>query len=871
MKFRYLIYSLPLFLINTLQAQNHIAFNHLTVEDGLSQSSVTCIFQDSKGFMWFGTQDGLNRYDGYNIKVFKNDPEDTTSLINNFIFSIYEDTSGALYIENQGGGFQRYDPRHESFIRFPKDSLNLSHIRYSTFGALYIDPSGVQWIGGQGSPTGLKRVDPATGKTTVYKHDPADPASLSDDKVFSVYRDRLGNLWVGTAGGLDEFDEDTGTFTHYRNEPGNPNSLSDNNVWPIFQDSQRNLWIGTANGGLNKFNPQDGTFISYKNDQSDPTSLNDNYILSLYEDRSGMIWIGTNAGGVNYFNPASQVFSHFSHDPSNDNSLSDNFVLSMCSSEDGDYWIGTRGGLNRFDYDKKRFRRYLFDPAVKNGISSNSIQTLFEDRSGTLWIGNLRSGLDAFNPSTSKFRHYQNDPVNTNSLSDNRVFAITQDKNGYLWIGTYEGGVNRLDPATGSIVRYMHDENDPASISSNRVWSLAFDKTEKLWIGTFGGGVNIFDPVSHRSVHLRNDPDDPNSLVDDNVIRIFIDKNNVAWVGTTKGLSRFNRKTKKFKNFREKDGLPNEFIFGILEDNSGNLWLSTNNGLSMFNPVTENFTNYFYQDGLQGNEFNQSAFAKDKKTGRLLFGGNNGFNVFNPANIRGNTFIPPVVFTEYTRYNTDDKEGKPIFEKGVAERDSLFLTYKDNIINLQFAALSYYNNSENRYKYMLEGFNKNWIQLGTDHTITFTNLSPGKYNLKVIGSNNDGIWNNTGADIFIEVTPPWWRTKTAYGIYIVIFLGILYGARRIELNRREQKAQIRENVLRLKATEAEKRAIQVENERKTKELEEARQMQLSMLPKTLPKLPNLEIAAFMRTATEVGGDYYDFIQNDGGPLSCRIW
>ena len=409
--------------------------------------------------------------------------------------------------------------------------------------------------------------------------------------------------------------------------------------------------------------------------------------------------------------------------------------------------------------------------------------------------------------------------------------------------------------------------NDPGSISSNAVWSVAVDASDNIWLGTFGGGIDIFDPVTKKSTHLKNDPDDFSSLLDDNVIRIFIDKNDDIWAGTTKGLSRYNRKTNKFKNYREKDGLPNEFVYGIVQDNTGDLWLSTNKGLSRFNPKDETFKNYYYQDGLQGNEFNQNAFAKDNKTGRLLFGGSNGFNVFNPDKIKDNSFVPPIVFTEYLRFNTDDKEGKPILEKGISERDSLFLTYKDNIITLQFAGLSYYNNSENRYKYRLEGFNKNWIQLGNDHSITFTNLSPGKYNLKVIGSNNDGVWNNIGAGLFIEVTPPWWRTKIAYAFYMLIFLSVLYLARRTELNRREQKAKIRENELRLKATEAEKRAIEAENERKTKELEEARQMQLSMLPRTLPKLPNLEIAAFMRTATEVGGDYYDFLIQDGGPLN----
>ncbi|HKB86355.1 MAG TPA: two-component regulator propeller domain-containing protein [Ignavibacteriaceae bacterium] len=867
MKIRHLIFILPLFFIYTAQAQNHIAFNHLTVEEGLSQSAVNCIFQDEKGFMWFGTQDGLNRYDGYNIKIFKNDPDDSTSLINNFIFSIFEDTSGILYIENQGGGFQKYNPLTESFIRMSKSKLDLSHTRFSTNGAFLVDASGIEWMGGQASPDGLKKINTKTGKIIVYKHDPLDPGSLSDNKVYSIYRDKPGNLWVGTAGGLDKLNEKTGKFIHYRHDPGNPESLSDNNVWPIYEDSRGYLWVGTANGGLNRFDPGEGTFISYKNDPADPTSINDNYILSVYEDRSGMMWIGTNAGGVNYYNPSSQIFNHFANDPSDKNSLSNNFILSMCVDKNPDvYWIGTRGGLSRFDFKRKQFKNYTYDPSIKNGISSNSIQTLFEDLSGNLWIGNLRNGLDMLNPVTSAFKHYESIPSDTNSLSDNRIYALAQDKQGSLWIGTYQGGLNKLDPVSGKVICYRHHDNDPNSISSDRVWSVAVDKTGKLWLGTFGGGVNVFDPASGTAVHLKNNPDDPTSLIDNNVIRVFIDKDNIVWVGTTKGLSRYDSGIKKFKNFREKDGLPNEFIFGILQDKSGDLWLSTNNGLSRFDPKTEIFTNYFYQDGLQGNEFNQSAFAKDYKTGRLLFGGNNGFNIFNPENIKGNTYIPPIVFTDYVRYNTDDEEGKPIFEKGISERDSLFLTYKDNIINLQFSALSYNNNSDNRYKYMLKGFNKNWIQLGNEHTITFTNLSPGKYNLKVIGSNNDGIWNNEGSELFIEVTPPWWRTKTAYGIYVVIFIGVLYGARRIELNRREQKAQIRENELRLKATVAEKRAIEAENERKTKELEEARQMQLSMLPKTLPQLPNLEIAAFMRTATEVGGDYYDLIKQDGGPL-----
>ncbi len=868
MKIKCLIFILILFFLPDVPAQNHIIFNHLSVEDGLSQSAVTCIFQDSKGFMWFGTQDGLNRFDGYNTKVFKNDPSDSTTLINNFIFSIYEDRESNLYIENQGGGFQKYNPITESFIRLLKKSINLSGARFNTVSAFFQDKSGTQWIGGLGAGTGLKRIDAGTGKVTIYKHDPFNASSLSDDKVYSVYRDREGNLWVGTFNGLDRLDEKTGGFIHYRNDPNNPNSLSGNWVWPVYEDAKGYLWIGTVKGGLNRYDPKKNIFINFKNNPSDPTSLSDNFIFSIYEDRSANIWVGTNTGGVNYFHPSSQVFNPFTNEPGNKNSLSDNSVLSMCVDKEGLYWIGTSdGGLDRFDYKKELFKNYKHNPSNSNSISSNSIQSIYEDESGLLWIGNFSSGLDVFDRKNSTFRHYQHSASDTNSLSDNRIYSITGDTKGNIWIGTYGGGLNELDPNTGKVTRFEHNDKDTNSISSNSVWSVAIDHSGNLWLGTFGGGIDIFNFTNFKITHLKNIHDDNTSLMDNDVIRVFVDSKDNIWVGSTKGLSRYYREKKLFKNYREKDGLPNEFVYGILEDNSGDLWISTNKGLSRFNPETETFKNYYYQDGLQGNEFNQNAFAKDNSTGRLLFGGPNGFNVFNPDNIKDNSYIPPIVFTDYTRYNSDDEEGRPIIEKGISACDSLFLTYKDNIINLQFAGLSYYNNSDNEYKYELEGFNENWIQLGHDHSVTFTNLSPGKYNLKVIGSNNDGVWNNEGASLFIQVTPPWWKTKTAYGFYIVISLGILYGARRIELNRREQKARIRENELRLKATEAEKRAIEAENERKTKELEEARQLQLSMLPKELPILPNLEIAAFMRTATEVGGDYYDFIVQDEGVLN----
>jgi ligand-binding sensor domain-containing protein/serine phosphatase RsbU (regulator of sigma subunit) len=860
-----------LLLFPDIFCQSHLSFNHLGVENGLSQSAITCIFQDSKGFMWFGTQDGLNRYDGYNFKIFKNDPDDTTSLSDNFIFSIYEDESNSLFIETQSGKLNKFNSLTESFKIVSPDDINKYKSRMSSVLAVYYDKTGVEWTGGLSKETGIKMENKNTGETKVYIHSPNDKFSLSDNKVYSVFRDSRGSLWVGTANGLDKLDENTDRFQHFKNIPGNPNSLSDNWVWPLFEDSKGNLWIGTVKGGLNKFDPASNTFINFKNDPANPNSINDNFIFSIYEDCSGLIWVGTNTGGVNYFDPSSQVFEHYFNIPENKNSLIDNTVYSVCADKEGNYWIGTRsGGLDKFDYQKKKFINYSHNSSNTNSLISNSVQVIYEDRSGILWVGTYNSGLDAFNPKTGTFTHYVNNSKDPGSLSDNRIYSLVEDKSGNIWIGTYGGGLNKLDRATRKFVRYQVNENDKTSISSNATWSIALDDADNLWVGTFGGGVNAFNLNNQTFTNYKNNPEDSTSLADDNIIRVFKDSNGNMWFGTTKGLCRYQAESNSFKLYSEKDGLSNNFIYGILEDTKGNLWLSTNNGLSKFNPQSETFRNFYSEDGLQNNEFNQNAFAKDEKTGNLLFGGVNGFNVFNPERVTGNTYVPEISFTNYLRYNTDDEEGRPIIEKGISERDTILLTYKDNIVTLEFAALSYYNNFKNQYRYMLEGFNENWIQLGNNNKVTFTNLSPGEYVLRVIGSNNDGVWNEIGKTLFVEVTPPWWRTNIAYAIYAILFISFLYAVRSFEIKRREQKTKLRENELRLKATEAEKRAIQIENDRKTKELEEARELQLSMLPKELPKLPNLEIAAFMRTATEVGGDYYDFIVQENGILNVAF-
>jgi ligand-binding sensor domain-containing protein len=337
----------------TIYAQSNIRFNHLTVEDGLSQSAVTCILQDKKGFIWFGTQDGLNRYDGYNFKSFKNDSHDSTTLTENFIYTIYEDKSANLFIETQNGNFHLYNPVNETFSLIKKESIDLTNCRFNSNGAFFIEPNGVKWTGGQSKNIGLIREN-EKGEVKEFKHNPRDPYSLSSDNVYSIYKDAKGNLWVGTSDGLNRFEEQTGKFYRFKNDSEDPNSIADNWVWSIFEDTKGNLWIGTVRGGLCRYDSQTNSFFNNKNDPADPASLNDNFIFSIYQSRSGVIWVGTNTGGINYFHLSTQVFEHYISKPGIKNTLTDNEILSMFADSKGNYWIGTReGGLNKFDYSKK--------------------------------------------------------------------------------------------------------------------------------------------------------------------------------------------------------------------------------------------------------------------------------------------------------------------------------------------------------------------------------------------------------------------------------------------------------------------------------------------------------------------------------------
>ncbi len=858
------------FLLSSL-AQQRIMFSHLTQEDGLSQNTVLCIIQDARGFMWFGTQEGLNRYDGYGFTVFRNDPRVQASLSGSFVTFLAVDSSGVLWVGTWEHPelLDRYDPASESFSAFPRDSVNLTGADINAARSFYEDLSGNWWYGGRDA--GLTRFDPTSGKSTVYKNDPSNPASIAHDNVYQIVEDPNGMLWVSTFGGLDRFNPKTGIFEHFRHSERDPRSISDDETWPLLVDRNGDLWVGTYGGGLNRFDRETETFTHFRNEELNPRSIAGDRLYSLYQDRTGLIWVGTGDHGVDRFHPELAAFAHYSSNPSDPRSLSDNNIQSIAVDQKGMVWLGTRNGLNRLDRETNRFDHFKHSPSDPGSISENNIApALLIDRSGILWIGTSNSGLDRYDPSTHRFRNYRHNPSIPTSLSENLVYALAEDRSGDIWVGTYTGGLNRLDRATGKFKVYRFDETDETSLGAEGVWALLEDREGVLWVGTSGGGLDRFDRQTESFTHYRHSNDDPLSLSADLVLCLFEDRTGILWVGTTGGLSRLDRQTNSFTHYQERDGLAGNIVFGILEDSRGNLWMSTSKGISRFNPQTGEFLNFDYTDGLQGDEFNQGAYAQDPKTGEMFFGGSNGFSCFDPSTAKRNPNIPPVVITSFVRYNADDVEGQPIAENGVSAQSEIEISYKENLAIFEFAALNFYNTAKNQYSYQLEGFNESWIRLGTDHRATFTIPGGGEYVLHVRGSNNNGVWNEEGTSLRLIVTPPWWETRWAYASYAVIAIAFLYGLRRFEINRREQKAKMREAELYTKAVEAEKKVLVAENERKTKELEDARRLQLSMLPNDLPTLTDYEIAVFMRTATEVGGDYYDFSPSNDGRVDVAF-
>jgi ligand-binding sensor domain-containing protein/signal transduction histidine kinase len=845
--------ALSLFPLPVAAQSNTIRFERLTVEDGLSQNAILAIAQDAQGFLWFGTEDGLNKYDGYQFVVFEHDPENPSTLVDNFVSAIHVDMEGELWIGTRSG-LDRYDRATGNFIHYSGEAEDSSGFQGKWVTSIFEDRQGRLWIGT--FEGGLNRVDRTNSTFSHYRHDEEVSSSLGGDTVSAIYEDSAGDLWIGTQNGLDRFDEAQGTFTHFRHEPDDPTSLSDDSVTAISEDDQGYLWIGTGAGGINRFDPgsesfrrfqhdperpdslshdrvravhqdlfgnlwigtQNGLdlltagsaldsaaelgFEHYRHDPFDPKSLGSSAVWSIYEDQSGVMWFGTWGGGLSKYNQSTDRFRVYQHSPSQPNSLSDNIVWSIVEDSKGRLWIGTlNGGLNRLDRSTGELVVYRNDEADAGSLLSNDVRSIIEDRSGTLWVGTA-GGLDRFNPRTNRFTHLTHDPEDSNSLSGDQVIVLLESRSGAIWVGTRYDGLNRLDPSTGEFTRFQHEPDDPLSLGEDRVWALYEDHLGAIWVGTLGG-VSVLEPGSNEFTRYQHDPEDPESLSSDSIFAFYEDPAGYMWIGTWGGgLDRFDRATETFDHYTESDGLPNNSIYGIEVDAEGQLWMSTNWGLSRFDPRSETFRNYDISDGLQDNEFNVGAHFTGE-SGEMFFGGIRGFNAFFPDEIQKNPYVPPIVITTFYIFN------QPV-RYDLLPDEQIELSYKENFIAFEFSAMDFNSPGKNQYAYRLEGLDESWIEAGTRRYVSYTNLKGGDYVFRVKGSNSDGVWNETGVSVRITVTPPFWETVWFRVVAIVVVIALAFGGLQLRVRAIEARSRELEGTVRERTREIEQRTSELD-------------------------------------------------------------
>jgi ligand-binding sensor domain-containing protein/serine phosphatase RsbU (regulator of sigma subunit) len=790
--------------------------DRLTIADGLPNPNVRSIVQDQRGFMWLGTADGLVRYDGIQMKVYRANENDPKSISSGYIAALELDPSGKIWIGTPEGGINLYDPDTDQFTRFlrgkggtgtegaaaitkdPKDRVwfalsggGLSRFDAATSSftdfatkpldatitAIHADKAGNLWLGT--ASEGVLRWNPDTNSSTPFK----DDLDIGTVAINAVLAASSGQVWIGSDGeGLLALDPATKKITRYEHSATDPNTLSDNHVQVLFEDKNKVLWVGTSNG-LNRIDAS-GRLVRYLHDPKDPkdpTRIAFPTVESIYQDAGGVMWIGGFTVGVCKVNELRQRFGHH---------RTQSQTKGMFEDSDGTAWIGTYNGLYKYEWPAQRVTIYhnlgrnLSDEDPVS-LESVWISTLHRDRRGTLWMGLLRNGLVAFDPKTETYRRYLPDPEKPNSIPVDTIFDIWEDERGMLWLASWGGGLLRFDPQLETFTAFTTEAGDDSnSLSSNHLYRLYLDPTDKkvLWLGTAKGGLIRFNITAGTAKSFRYRADDPASLSSDDVLSVYRDGSGTLWVGTFGGgLNKLDPNTGKAERFNTSNsGLTNNTIHGILPDADGKLWMSTNGGgLLQLDPKTGKLLAYDTSDGIQDAEFSQSSFMLSK-SGRLYFGGAGGINVFQPREITRDTYVPPVVITGFKVFNQEVKLDRPIWTL-----PPLQVSYSDSF-ELQFAALAFAAPQKNRYAYKLEGFDSDFIE--TDRPFaTYTKLGGGNYTLRVRAANRHGVWNETGIALKeFKVTPPFYRTWPAYGVYLLLLAAAAYLVIRIQRARIER-------------------------------------------------------------------------------------
>lgn len=781
-----------------------LIFKNITRADGLSNSTIECIAQDSRGFIWIGTRDGLNKYDGYEMVVYKNNPKAPNSISDNYIRYIYEDREKNLWI-GTSNGLNLFNPKDGSFRRFKYQVNQPGSLPNNQVNCIYEDRRNNLWISTYGG--GLNKLDRKTNHFTTFS---TGDNSLDRFTTY-IYEDTKNNLWVATENGIKV----------YRNEKLVRQLLSDGkkiNISVITEDAASNMWIGTSSQGLVRIDGRTGVQTTFQHNEKDFASLGSNVVLDVQVDRAGNVWVGCANGGLDLFNASAQTFHRYINDDLNNPiAFNQKTVSDLFEDNQGNLWIGThRGGVKLLALQTQKFELFQQEKN-RNGLSYNDVKAFYEDRKGNIWIGTDGGGLDRFALQTRSFIHHTFDPFNKNSISADAVLDITEDQRDLLWIATWGGGLNLYDPVSGKFSQLFHQQADGAGIASNYIVKLLRDKTGHIWIGTYYGGLYLLDPVSRSVKKISADPRNKTSVYGNNIISLNEDRKGNIWIGTDDGgLNCYDTRLNEFRHyFHNQESNPNlEVIFtdskgrlwvgqsglylydeskdafniftsaagletvqikGIVEDNKGFLWITTSDGLIRMDPLTKEIRKFNKDDGLQGEEFQANAILKTKD-GRLYFGGLNGFNTLHPDSIATNMAKAPVYLTGLQIFNqpvTAIQKGSPL-EQDINLAKTIRLNYTQSAFSISFAALNFTATNNNRYAYKLDGFDKDWNYIGHDREASYTNVPPGEYTFMVKAANNDGIWNEQVTSVQVIITPPFWKTTWFRLLIALLVIAAVY-------------------------------------------------------------------------------------------------
>jgi signal transduction histidine kinase/ligand-binding sensor domain-containing protein/CheY-like chemotaxis protein/HPt (histidine-containing phosphotransfer) domain-containing protein len=827
-------------------------FEHLTVREGLSQSTVNDILQDSQGYLWLATESGLDRYDGDSIREYRRERGNGHGLASDYIWSMAEDAAGDLWLATDGGGVARWDRRTEQFQQFRHDAQKSHTLASDSVRTLLIDTKGRVWAGTVDQ--GLDVLDPRTGDVRHFRHRDGDPRSLAADAIRALYADHQGRLWVGTDGGLSRFEPasedfvnygaaangmglsdlrvrairedhtgvlwigtykgglnrlepDTGHLTVFRHDPKEPHSLSHDRVFAVLEDDAQRLWVATADG-LNLLDAKSATFVRYGRDADNPQSLRDNNIMSLYQDRGGVLWVGTRLGGASHWNPRSWLLGHYRSD-----AFRDTQVLAFADDGADKVWVGTIGaGLVEIDTRNRSERRYGTGADSGVRLTDDRVMSLLYDRRGVLWIGTMTGGLDRLDVNTGALQVYRSAADDPATLPANGVMSLYEDRRGTLWVGTFGGGLASIDQTSGKVTRYPYGSISSSSLSGSRAIAIVEDAIGNLWIGTQGGGLNLLDRTAGRFYTYRRDDRDPASLSDNSVYALHLDHHGQLWVGTAGGgLDRVIGSSAQPEAVRFENqsglGVSSQVVYGIESDRDDRLWLSTNNGLARLDPRAHSIKWFHQVHGLQDEEFTSNAHYQGAD-GTLFFGGGNGFNAFSPDLITPTAPPPRVVLTTAAKLN---RTIAPRELPGPAR--PLALAYDDKLVTLDFAALDFTSPANNHYSYQLEGFDTGWVDAGSQHRATYTNLDAGDYVFKVRAANADGVWSGTALTIPVHVAPAPWKTPAARLAYLALCILVFGYLWRLQRSRRERELRYSrelEQTVQVRTHQLEERNLQLQ-------------------------------------------------------------